>query len=138
MITRKPFLHVVSWQYVGALINRHRREEIENRGGSLLSTKTLGKGEIPLVNEGDTFTIRDGYIGFTNNFRYLGSIINSDLRDIHKIKKRIQKATNQMHELTHLWRNKHIELGIKVWPYQSTLYCGNVNPGRSVPKPPDD
>eukprot|EP00978_Attheya_sp_CCMP212_P025434 scaffold81767_cov26-Attheya_sp.AAC.1 len=31
---------------------------------------------------------------------------------------RIQKATNQMHELTHLcWRNKHIELGIKVWLY---------------------
>jgi hypothetical protein len=22
-----------------------------------------------------------------------------------------------MHELTHLWRNKHIELGIKVWLY---------------------
>eukprot|EP00978_Attheya_sp_CCMP212_P040944 scaffold229102_cov58-Attheya_sp.AAC.1 len=64
--------------------------------------KLLGKGEIPVVNEEDTFTIRDGYIGFTNNFRYLGSIINSDLRDIHEIKKRIQKATNQMHELTHL------------------------------------
>jgi hypothetical protein len=79
--------------------------------------KLLGKGDIQLVKEGDTFTIRDGYIAFTKKFRYLGSIINSDLRDIHEIKKRIQKATNQMHELTHLWRNKHIELGTKVWLY---------------------
>eukprot|EP00978_Attheya_sp_CCMP212_P030023 scaffold108944_cov38-Attheya_sp.AAC.1 len=47
--------------------------------------KLLGKGEIPLVKERDTFTIRD--------------------------------ATNQTHELTHLWRNKHIKLGIKVWLY---------------------
>ena len=78
--------------------------------------KLLGKGEIQLVKEGDTFTIRDGYIAFTKKFRYLGSIINSDLRDIHEIKKRIQKATNQMHELTHLWKNKHIKkLGITVW-----------------------
>jgi hypothetical protein len=81
-------------------------------------TKVLGRGELPLINKDNTFTIKNEYISFfANIFHYLRSIINSDLRDIHEIKKN-QKATKQMHELKHLSQNKHAtEKGIKVWLY---------------------
>jgi hypothetical protein len=79
--------------------------------------KLLNEGEEPKVKITETFPVKHGYVGFTENFKYLGSLINSDLRDIHEIKQRIRKATNQMHELNHLWRNKHVEQDIKVWLY---------------------
>jgi hypothetical protein len=79
------------------------REEIENRGKFSWSMK-----EIP--SQSEMVTSVSQTISLPRR-----SILNSDLRGIHEIKKRIQKAINQMHELTHLWRNKHIKLGIKAW-----------------------
>eukprot|EP00978_Attheya_sp_CCMP212_P015157 scaffold39012_cov59-Attheya_sp.AAC.3 len=64
------------------------------------------KNETPEVSTEDTFPVKDRYVGFTNKFKYLGSFITSDLKDKHEIKKRVQKATVQMNELRHLWRNK--------------------------------
>eukprot|EP00978_Attheya_sp_CCMP212_P012127 scaffold30130_cov58-Attheya_sp.AAC.9 len=81
--------------------------------------KLLTKNETPEVYTKDTFPVKDGYVGFTDKFKYLGSFITSDLKDKHKIEKGVQKATVQMNELKHLWRNKNVTKDIKVWMYLS-------------------
>ena len=81
--------------------------------------KLLTAKETPEVTTKDTFKVMDGYVGFTDKFQYLGSLITTDLKDTHEIKKRVQKATVQMNELRHLWRNKNIKTDIKVWLYLS-------------------
>eukprot|EP00978_Attheya_sp_CCMP212_P013572 scaffold34068_cov21-Attheya_sp.AAC.1 len=66
--------------------------------------KLLTKNETPEVSTKVTFPVKDGYVGFTDDkFKYLNSLITSDLKDKHEIKKRVQKATVQMNELRHLW-----------------------------------
>ena len=78
------------------------------------------KNDTPEIDtKKDTFKVMDGYVGFTDTFKYLGSLITTDLKDTHEIKKRVQKATVQMNELRHLWRNKNIKTDIKVWLYLS-------------------
>eukprot|EP00978_Attheya_sp_CCMP212_P021044 scaffold61036_cov44-Attheya_sp.AAC.1 len=77
--------------------------------------KLLMKNEKPEVSTKDTFPVKDGYVRFTNKFKYLGSFITSNLKDKHKIKKRVQKATVCMNELRHLWCNKNIKKDIKAW-----------------------
>eukprot|EP00978_Attheya_sp_CCMP212_P044512 scaffold312871_cov24-Attheya_sp.AAC.1 len=60
------------------------------------------KNKTPEVSTEDTFPVKDGYVGFTDKFKYLGSLITSDLKDKHEIEKRVQNATVQMNELKHL------------------------------------
>jgi hypothetical protein len=81
--------------------------------------KLLTKNDTPEVTPEDTFPVKDGYVGFTDKFKYLGSFITTDLKDKHEIEKRVQKATVQMNELRHLWRNKNVKKDIKVWMYLS-------------------
>ena len=45
---------------------------------------------------------------FTRKFKYLGSWITHDLRDDADIAVRIGKATAQVHQLTNVWRSKHV------------------------------
>jgi hypothetical protein len=52
--------------------------------------KLLTKTKTPEVStKEDTFPVKDGYVGFTNKFKCLGSLITTDLKDRHEIESKI-------------------------------------------------
>jgi hypothetical protein len=57
--------------------------------------------------------VHDGFITLTEDFRYLGSIISSDLHDELEITTRIKKATAQIGALRAFFRCPHIQLSTK-------------------------
>ena len=54
-----------------------------------------------------------GYISYTKEFKYLGSIITQDLRDNTEIEGRIKKGQAAVAALINVWRNPHIDLWMK-------------------------
>jgi len=56
------------------------------------------------------FCVADGYVSFTQTFRYLGSLINYSLRDDDDITARIASATAAMGALKDVWRNPHLDI----------------------------
>ena len=54
-----------------------------------------------------------GTIHFVKEFRYLGSWITQNLRNMKDIDNRIHAAQYSLYELTGVFRNKHISLGKK-------------------------
>jgi hypothetical protein len=58
-------------------------------------------------------TVADGYITFTRKFKCLGSWITHDLRNDTDIAVRVGKATAQVHQLTNVWRSKHVTTEFK-------------------------
>jgi len=57
--------------------------------------------------------VADGYITFTNNFKYLGTTIAADLREDTEIKLRISKAAQSMGALREFFKNEHVNLRTK-------------------------
>jgi hypothetical protein len=57
--------------------------------------------------------VHDGFITLTEDFRYLGSIISSDLRDELEITTRIKKASAQIGALRAFFRCPHIQVSTK-------------------------
>ena len=54
-----------------------------------------------------------GFIDYTANFKYLGSLTSFDLREDDDIQARITKASQQMGALKNVWDSQHIELKSK-------------------------
>jgi hypothetical protein len=63
--------------------------------------------------------VKHGYVNFTSNFKYLGSIITNDLKDDMEIESRIKKATAQVGALKNFFRNKHVSLLAKFQIFQA-------------------
>jgi hypothetical protein len=65
------------------------------------------------------FIVKDGYIDFTDKFKYLGSIISNDLKDDSEIDARIKKATSQIGALKNFFKCKRISLATKFQIFQA-------------------
>jgi hypothetical protein len=65
-----------------------------------------------------------GYITFTEKFKYLGSLFNTDLRDDQEMAARINKANQLLRSMTNMWQNKNITLRTKVVFYKA--FCLNT------------
>lgn len=69
--------------------------------------------EVPNASNTATFKVHDGFISFTDAFKYLGSIITPCLREDAEIAPRIHKATGQLASLVNVFRAKDIPLSVK-------------------------
>ena len=58
-----------------------------------------------------------GFIWFTREFTYLGSVISYDLDDFSDISLRIKKATQAMGTLKLFWDSEHVEISAEVKIY---------------------
>ena len=58
-------------------------------------------------------------IHFTNTFKYLGSIISSDLTEDAKIEAKINQASSQMGIMKHLFNCRDVDRHVKYWVYIS-------------------
>ena len=58
-----------------------------------------------------------GFITFTREFTYLGSVISYDLDDFSDISLRIKKATQAMGALNFFWDSEHVDISAKVKIY---------------------
>jgi hypothetical protein len=65
-----------------------------------------------------------GYITFTSEFKYLGSLFNTDLRDDQEMAARINKANQLLQLMTNVWQNKNTTLRTKVIFYKA--FCLNT------------
>jgi exonuclease III len=63
--------------------------------------------------------VKHGYVNFTSNFKYLGSIISNDLKDDLEIDSRIKKASAQVGALKNFFKNKHVSLKAKFQIFQA-------------------
>jgi hypothetical protein len=78
-------------------------------------------------------SVRDGYITFTQHFKYLGSWISDTLQDDYELDVRLKRAKGQMGSLKPFFRCPgRIELAPITkctWRSQSTLPYGDANCG---------
>ena len=58
-----------------------------------------------------------GFISFTKEFTYLGSIVSYDLDDYADVTSRIKKASQAMGALKIFWDSNHVDIGAKVLIY---------------------
>ena len=58
-----------------------------------------------------------GFISFTKNFTYLGSIVSYDLDDYTDITSRIKKVSQAMGSLKKFWDSDHVDISAKVLIY---------------------
>ena len=63
--------------------------------------------------------VADGQITYCVKFKYLGSIIEPDLKDMIEVRTRIRKAQGQIGGLMNLFSNKHVPKDFKVLLYQA-------------------
>ena len=61
--------------------------------------------------------VAQGHVSFTDSFRYLGTLITTDLKEDKEIKTRITKATQSMGALCDFFRNKDLDLRTKLLIY---------------------
>ena len=71
----------------------------------------------PEESDKSRFNVADGYIDFTDEFKYLGTTISKDLRENREIQLRIAKAAKSMGALRHFFNNKHVNLRTKYLIY---------------------
>lgn len=61
------------------------------------------------IDETQQIEVKDGFMTYTNYFKYLGSHISFNLRDNYDIKFRITAATKALGALTKFWHNPHVD-----------------------------
>ena len=54
--------------------------------------------------------VEDGYVTFTQLFRYRGSVISYNLRNDEDITARVAAATASMGVLKEIWQNHHLKI----------------------------
>jgi hypothetical protein len=62
------------------------------------------------VDETQNVQVADGFVSFTQTFRYLGLLISYSLRDDDDITARIAAANSAMGTLKEVWRNPHLNV----------------------------
>jgi hypothetical protein len=67
------------------------------------------------------FPVADGFVGFTQMFRYLGSLISYNLRDNDDITARIAAVNASMGALKELWCNPHLDMYNKYLLFRAIL-----------------